>query len=260
MKKLVDIYKEFMGHGLPPRTFAIKFQVPLPVAREKTPKLRDLIFSKAEKAEPGYELAYLKRLQSTMRQLNRCRIGMLQRFLLSEGLLAVSHSQALEHVRGYSVESGIPDHADRQEVLDVIIDITRQLIDSYKIIFKTVYSGNNYKFVRQRKRYNISAFRILDLTKFKQRVKGLRYQLLSDAAWLAVNIVYHIMHAVGEANFSMEILANVAVNGTEIKTQKMLSMRYWSPSRRVSSACCSRRKAGLWKRTNWCLNVSMDSN
>jgi hypothetical protein len=224
MRRIVNHYKKFIGYDLPQREVVLKFQVPLPVAREKVPKIRDLYFSKMDKTEAGYEVAYLKLLQKNIRQLNRCRLGPFRRFLYAEGFLLVFYATALRHVRNYSGESGIPDAADRQEALDLVIDITRHIIESYKLIFKEIYAGGNFRFARSVSRFDISAFRILELTKFKQRVKGLRYQMLSESAWLTVNIIFHIMHASGKGDFSLPVLENISLNSNDIKRQSLCEL------------------------------------
>jgi predicted transcriptional regulator len=215
LSSLINRYHSFMGRDLPAREIAIKFQVPLPLAREKQPKFRELAFLKKEMDEPDADINYFKTLQKNLRQLNRCKISLMRRFIYNESFVIAFYPLILKQVRNYLADGGIPDAQSRQEMLDLIIDILRQLIDSYKFIFRAIYIGSNFKYKRMLAQFEKSAFRILELIKFKQRVMGLRYQALSDQAWLTVNIVFQIMWLDGKANMERATLETISANRTE---------------------------------------------
>lgn len=219
MKKIItqirQTYSAFLGRDLPPREIAIKFQIPLPLAREKPPKFREIAFLKKDLDDPDADVNYFKTLQKNLRQLNRCKIGLVKRFLYNEGFIVAFYPLLLKQIRLHLSGGGIPDPVPRQEMLDVVIDIFRQLIDSYKYIFKTIYLGSNFQFARLMPQFEKSAFRILELMKMKQRVMGLRYQLLSEQSWLTINIVFHILWGAGKAGMERVALDSISANRLE---------------------------------------------
>lgn len=219
MKKTIaqirQSYDTFMGRDLPPREIAIKFQIPLPLAREKPPKFREIAFLKKNLDDPDADVNYFKTLQKNLRQLNRCKIGVVKRFLYNEGFVMAFYPLLLKQIRLHLSGGGIPELAPRQEMLDTITDIFRQLIDSYKVIFKTIYLGKNFQFVRLASQFEKSAYRILELLKMKQRVMGLRYQLLSDQSWLTINIVFHVMWSLKKADMERVALDSISANRLE---------------------------------------------
>lgn len=216
MKKILPSLKQslrnFAGLDLPPREVAIKFQVPLPVAREKQPRLRDVVFLKKDLDDPDAELNYYRTVQKNLRQLNRCKIGLVRRFVYNETFIATFYPLLLKQVRNYLDDGGIPDSVMRQEMLDLIIDVMRQLIESYKIVFRTIYCGRNFQFARLTSQFDKSAWRILELAKIKQRIMGLRYAGLSAQMWLTVNIVFHVMHGMGRSDAERTTLEGIAAN------------------------------------------------
>jgi hypothetical protein len=210
--QLQQSLRSFAGLDLPPREIAIKFQVPLPVAREKAPRLRDIMFLKKDLDDPDADLNYCRALQKNLRQLNRCKIGAVRRFIYNETFITTFYPLILKRVRNHLDDGGIPDPAPRQEMLDLMIDLIRQLIESYKIIFRAIYCGKNFQFARLSSQFDKSAWRILELIKIKQRIMGLRYAALSPQMWLGANIVFHIMHGLGKTETERTTLEGIAAN------------------------------------------------
>lgn len=224
VSRLLGKYHSFMGRDLPAREIAIKFQVPLPLAREKQPKFRELAFLKKELDEPDADINYFKTLQKNLRQLNRCKMGVMKRFIYNEGFVVAFYPLILKQVRQHLGDGGIPDPAPRQEMLDLLSDILTQLIDSYKTIFRTIYTGSNFKYKRLMTQFEKSAFRILELQKFRQRVMGLRYQVLSEQDWLTINIVFHVMWAAGKMGMERTALESISANRTESQQVSLADM------------------------------------
>ncbi len=210
--KLQQSLRSFAGLDAPPREVAIKFQVPLPVAREKQPRLRDIVFLKKDLDDPDAELGYYRAVQKNLRQLNRCKMNLVQRFVYNEAFIATFYPLMLKQVRQHLNDGGVPDSVMRQEMLDLMIDLMLQLIESYKIIFRTIYCGRNFQFARLANQFDKSAWRILELAKLKQRMMGLRYSGLSAQMWLTVNVVFHVMHGMGKTAQERTTLESIATN------------------------------------------------
>jgi hypothetical protein len=209
-------YRAFLGRDLLPREIAIKFSVPLPLAREKQPKFRELAFLKKENDDPDADINYFKVLQKNLRQLNRCKMSLLKRFVYNESFIVAFYPMILKNVRNYLQDGGVPDPTPRQEMLDVLVDIIRQLTESYKIIFRAIYSGSHFQFARLMPQFEKSAYRILELYKLKQRVMGLRYQTLSEQAWLTINIIFQVLWTLGKTGFERVALEGISVNRSEV--------------------------------------------
>ncbi|MBI3230949.1 MAG: hypothetical protein HYZ45_12465 [Burkholderiales bacterium] len=138
-------------------------------------------------------------MQANLRQLNQCQLRMGRRLAYSEKLARKWMPLALTQLRSFAAEGQVPDSLERKENIELISDCARRLLDSYRIVFKHLYSVSNFRFARGQKLFYLAAYRIVELTRFYQRVLGLRYQVLSEQAWLTVNIVFHVMHAHGKA-------------------------------------------------------------
>jgi hypothetical protein len=208
-------YRTFFGRDLLPREIAIKFSVSLPLAREKQPKFRELAFLKKEGDGPDADIYYFKSLQKNLRQLNRCKMSLFKRFLYNESFIVTFYPMILKNVRNYLQNGGVPEPTPRQEMLDVLVDIIRQIIESYKIIFRAIYSGSHFQFARRMPQFEKSAYRILELYKLKQRILGLRYQALSEQAWLTINITFQVLWSLGKTGFERVALESISVNRSE---------------------------------------------
>ncbi len=208
-------FQTFFGRNLLPREIALKFQAGLPLASEKPPKFRELLLLQKEEGEPDAEINHFRALQKNLRQLNRCKIPLQKRFGYNQRFITAFHPVILNSVRQYLNDGGVPDPVPRQEMLDVLIDITRQLIESYKIIFKTIYNSGNFTFARLMPQFEKTGFRILELARLKQRIMGLRYQVLSAQQWLTINIVFQVLWTTGKSANEHEALPGISMNRTE---------------------------------------------
>ena len=199
MRKLVEHYHKFIGKDLPPRELFIKFSAPQAGKKVKMPKLSSLRPEKNphELVNVG---AVLQAFQDNLRQLNQCQIRVGRRMAYSEKVARRLMPLALEQVRKLAPDGMIPDNAERKKILDLIADITRRLLDSYRLVFKTLYAAGNFRFARGQKIFDLCAYRLLEFSRFQQRVLALRYQVLSEQAWLTVNIVFHVMYSQGKAD------------------------------------------------------------
>jgi hypothetical protein len=208
MAGLISYTKKLLHLDLPRRELAIRFSVPSTLSDAKKPDLLSiLVFDKIDDQKDS--INYLKMLQKQARQLVQCSLGTPARASYTRKMVQFFYPVALKLASKHSKNGGVPDPELRQVTLDLMIDITSRLIDSYKLVFKMLYQGPQTRLAMSYKDFILSAFRILELTKFKQKLKGLRYQSLSEAAWLTVNNVFHAMLALGKCNEPMPLLENV---------------------------------------------------
>jgi len=121
----------------------------------------------------------------------------------------------------YRKDGGVPDSIHRQSSLDDIIEICSGLINSYKQVVHVLHSASSFRYARSRNQLDKSAFRIFDLLRLKQKVKAIRYQKLSDAAWQTANTLIHMMLDAGRADQPMVLMERKYCKGSQLKTQRM---------------------------------------
>ena len=209
MRTLLETLKGLKGLARtdPPaqRTCKITFAVPAALSQESPPELNRLQLSKRD-AEQAYTAAYMNLCRKEARSLSRCSIAVARRMQLTDGFMPYVLPVVQRHLATYSRDGGIPDDDRRQEILELTIEVIRQLVESYKIAFKQLYTGSSYGHAGASKPVDLSAFRILELTRLQQRVMALRYEVLPGSAWLAVNNIFHAMAAAGRADHQIALL------------------------------------------------------
>lgn len=208
MRSLVLLYRKWLGKDLPARDLVIQFTVPATVKKTKMPKLSAL------RPDPYMHevvdtVLVLKAFQSNLRQLNKCQISIARRLAYTEKVAKRLMPIALPQIRSVAGEGRIPDPPERKESLDLIIDISRRLLESYRLVFKRWYGVSNARFAYIEKRFDLAGYRIIEISRFLQRVMGLRYQQLSEQAWLSVNIVFHVLHGQGKAEMQAHSFEDV---------------------------------------------------
>lgn len=197
-KIIIDHYRKFMGKDLPPRELVIKFAVPQPLQKTRMPKLSDL----KPMHLPNELVAHAEILRAfiaNLRQLNQCPVRPGRRFAYTEKVARKLMPLALQEARDKSGEGLVPDPQERREMLELVAEATRRLLDSYRLVFKTLYQTGNFRFARAEKSFDLCCYRILELSRFQQRVLALRYRVLPEVSWLAINTVFQVMHMRGRS-------------------------------------------------------------
>ncbi|WP_338849156.1 hypothetical protein V8J88_09410 [Massilia sp. W12] len=198
MRKLKQYYRRFTGQDLPAREMILKLPTPAQTAKNKAPKASELILPKLPNHSPE-PLEELRLAVSFLRRQNQARMASLRRFAWAERIMRRFCPLALELVRKNAHDGAVPDSQERQQALEVSAELLRRLLDAYRIIFKDWYGAGNFRFARVRKKFETCAWRLIDLSHFWQRALGLRYRVLPDAAWLAINQAYFAMRELGQA-------------------------------------------------------------
>lgn len=209
MRNLLDTLKGLKGiartESAPQRTCKIAFAVPASLSQESPPDLSRLQLSKRE-AEQAWTAAYMNICRKEARSLSRCSIAVSRRMQLTDGFMPHVLPVIQRHLQTYARDGGIPDDDRRREILELTIEVIKQLIESYKIAFKQLHGGTTFGIANAGKHKELSAFRVLELTRLQQRVMALRYEVLPGTAWLAVNNIFHAMVIEDRADVQIALL------------------------------------------------------
>jgi hypothetical protein len=220
MALFIDTLRQFMGWDLPERHIQLEFNL---VALRNTvaPSLSNLYQLEKLRKTADQDRILLRELLLKARQLNRCKLSVRRRLALSENLIGLFYAPAISLIALYSKDGGVPDTEARQESLDGIIETCSVLINSYKSLVHTLHSASSFRLAHSLPQFDVSVFRIFDLLRLKQKVKGIRYQQLSDAAWQTANTLIHMMLAAGRADQLMILMENKYIKGEQLKTMRV---------------------------------------
>lgn len=187
-------WARFLGTHLPPRALDLRFELLPPHRRGEAPlldprRLRQLALERNNNIG-----ALLKGLTEQMRLLNRYRLPPKRRFSLAEVHLSLLFPAANALVQRQIKEpGGIPENAQRAELLNAVASAFQALVTAYQIIIAADYDRGRFWYARVRGRVHRCAHRIIDLIGLVQQVNALRYQRLSDANWRVANTVFCVM-------------------------------------------------------------------
>ncbi|MCX7219168.1 MAG: hypothetical protein NTY70_09585 [Burkholderiales bacterium] len=220
MAFFVDTFRQFMGWDLPQRDLQLEFNL---VALRNTvaPSLSSLYQLDKLRKNTDQDRILLRELLLKARQLNRCKLSVRRRLALSENLIGLFYAPAMSLIAQYSKDGGVPDTEARQESLDGIVETCSVLINSYKSVAHKLHSASSFRLAHSLPQFDLSVFRIFDLLRLKQKVKGIRYQELSDTAWQTANTLIHMMLAAERADKLMILMENKYIKGDQLKTMRV---------------------------------------
>ncbi len=191
MAWLADSLWPFAG----PRTKTIDLRFSLPAMEPgvHAPQFYTGAFARELAELAAAPAEQLKLLRRAMRDLNRCKMGAGDR--LDRNRQALGHFLPIlqQELRRYSKAGGIPDSPLRRDVLDMSADILKLLGQSYMAVFKHHYERSDAAFAKAIVEARLCACRALELVRLEQRVRGLRYQPLSNATWAMANTLFLVL-------------------------------------------------------------------
>ena len=218
MHAIIARIKHYLGLDLPPRKIDLRFDLHPPGKQAKKPNLSSIGLRKSLRPLKDTPKKYFRLLLRQMKMLNRYPVGPSQRLARTALVLKWFHPLAMQTIYRFSKQSGIPESDERQELLDLISDIVRNLTVSYKTVFQHDYDASRFEYARSRNRIYFCAFRILELINFEQRIRGLRYQSLGTRAWQDANTVFHVMLAYESVEFQLPLLNGNQKDEKNLKT------------------------------------------
>ena len=87
-------------------------------------------------------------------------------------------------------QNSLPEGEERRQALIACIDVVEQLAIAYKHFFSEVFPPDARRYKKNRQEIYGYGFRILEMLLIEQRLRALRYQKLSRAAWRDSNHVF----------------------------------------------------------------------
>ncbi len=217
---LIDVMRQFMGWDLSKRDLTFHYSLAA-VRNTAKPVLSHLFQLEKLRKNSDHDKEMLRQLLFKVRQLNRCSLGVRHRLALNEHIVGLFYAPAMGLFAQYSKDGGVPDSEDRQQTLDGMIEICHALMNSYKSVVGKLYAASTFRYAHSLNEFDVSCFRILDLLRLKQRIKGIRYQELSDVAWQTANSIIYMMLEADRADKQMVLMAGKYIKSSEVKTMRM---------------------------------------
>ena len=174
----------------------LPFSIALPLVKSATAPVLNTLYQRQKHRETQeHDEQFLVLLLKNVRQLNRYKASMSRRLDYNHRLTALFYPLAVVLVGQFSKNGGVPDSQRRAEVLDCMIAICGELVNSYGLVIQHYQQSSPFRYARSLKKIDLATFRLLELLKFKQTMKALRYQALSARSWGMANSVVHILAA-----------------------------------------------------------------
>lgn len=207
-KAVLQRGRRYLGWDLPRRRLHHNFQLNPLSKRGKRPRTNGFMLAREILPLRNEPNAYLQALLKRLQGLNHYRVGWRTRLSTSRRLTLWFLPLAQRCIQAHSVNGGVPENLERQQQLDLISSIARQLRISYAHAFQADYDGSRFHYARSRRRVYFCAFRILEFVQLEQRVRALRYQALSEQAWRQANSVFHLMREYETVDFPLAQLSS----------------------------------------------------
>lgn len=193
VQKIQKYIRTYLGMELPPRLIPLHFVLPAQVEGVKLEDLGNKDVRSAFEALAQMPQEYFKLLHSKIRFLPRIPMNFRKRLRQLEIAEQLFFPKAAEQVSELAKQGGIPDSDMRQHILDSIAEIAQLLMVSYQGVFQEFYSGQDFRYARNRDKVLRCSCRILELIAFRQIVLGLRYQQMSEHDWQTANATFCVM-------------------------------------------------------------------
>ena len=126
----------------------------------------------------------LEEASDVIQILNRVRLSSKQRVEYAVLLASYIYPVVLLWYDKYQKqENSLPESNERRHALIASIEGIHQLSISYKLLFREFYSAGKKYFNKNRKLTYQYGARSLELIRFEQRLRALRYQKLPKVSW-----------------------------------------------------------------------------
>jgi len=174
----------------------IPFPITLPLVKSTpAPVLNTLYQLQKHRSTQADDEQFLALLLKNLKQLNRHKTSVTRRAQYNHRFTGLFYPLAVVLAGQFSKDGGVPDSQRRAQLLDCMIAICAELVNSYGLIIEHCQQSSGFRYVRSLKKLDQAAFRLLELLKFKQTIKALRYQELSAKSWRMANSLVHILAA-----------------------------------------------------------------
>jgi hypothetical protein len=136
---------------------------------------------------------YFGVLLSEIKHLNRCAMTRRQRLSLTRDVTDLCYPMAQAQMIKHAKTGGVPEDEERKQALGRLVEIVTILIISFQILFDGYYRYGNFRYAMSRNVAQECVSRIFELMLLKQQAMALRYQVLGEQDWRAVNTLFYVM-------------------------------------------------------------------
>jgi hypothetical protein len=197
----------FLGTDLPPRDLELRFDLLQPRRGATRPALTKAAIERTLSPLRENPHAYFPALLQQVRELNRYPLSPVKRLQLSSRLLLRFYRDAIRALRPMLREPrGLPEADETRTLIEILAETARTFVVSYQLVFASDYGASPFWYARVRTRAYLCAFRILELARFEQRVRALRYEPLPERTWQVANTVFRAMWGCENVEFELRIL------------------------------------------------------
>jgi len=221
MNAILEKIKDYFGLGLPPRELELEFSLPAISKRGKKPNLNSAKLEADFKEFIDQPSLLLDEIEAYLIRLNRYKVNMSQRTLVSNTCLKYFYPAMLVVFNKYRDCGGIPDSDEKTKEIAQTEKILALLIKSYKFIFQNDYDASNFFYSRYRDRVNFCALRLLELIYYRQRMLALRYILLEPSSWHAAHQIYGIISEYENAAKRHPVLSHELFKGKQSDKRRL---------------------------------------
>ncbi len=184
----------FLGTDLPPRDLNLRFGLIQPRRGPAKPPLTEAALERGLGPLRANPHAYFPALLQQVRALNRYPLSPVKRLRVIAPLLLGFYRDAARALRPMlRAPCGLPEADETRTLLENIAETARAFATSYQLVFAKDYRAHPFWYARVRNRAYLCGFRILELARFEQRVRALRYEPLPERTWLLANTVFRAL-------------------------------------------------------------------
>jgi hypothetical protein len=170
---------------------------------------------------------YFGVLLSEIKHLNRCAMTRRQRLSLTRDVTDLCYPMAQAQMIKHAKTGGVPEDEERKQTLGRLVEIVTILIISYQILFDGYYRYGNFRYAMSRNVAQECVSRIFELMILKQQAMALRYQVLGEQDWRAVNTLFYVMSSyedVGRAFPTLQKQLKLDVGRSTISLQEQFAL------------------------------------
>ncbi len=193
-KLVAPMLSSLSATELPMRELKLIFNLPVQLKDKRYSPERSLRDLQSELRL--YKDMPLNQIELAIDQLSKLvvyKCSVRKRFAMLEVVSRELSSLICEIYVQYRDEQKIPESESCKCNLDKLLELIRLLIVGYQQVFDVLYRLSDFRYRGQRKRIQLTGFRILELIYVEQRVCARRYQLFPAQHWKDINQVFFFL-------------------------------------------------------------------
>ena len=213
----------WLGLNYPEKRIPFAFSLPL-IKSTTLPVLNTLYQLQKKRATDADDAEFLSLLLKNLKQLNRSKASVARREEYNHRLTGLFYPLAVVLVTRFSKDGGVPDSDKRAQLLECMIAICTELINSHGLLIQYFQQCSRFRYARSLPNLDLAIFRLFEFLKLKQTIKGLRYQELTAKSWNMANTLIHILAASERMNIVLKPLEQQYRSDTPTATTRSIDV------------------------------------